>query len=360
MTRRTLLQSAPVAAAVSAAAPAAGGIKLGYDTYSIRDYRWKSLKLLDYAAEQKLDTIQISSIGEFESLEPAHLQKVKEHSQRLGISIDAGTGCVCPTSAAYRKDTQGEPADYLIKALKVAKAVGSTSVRCFMGSIADRRGALPIEAHMAATVKVFQAVRSQAQDLQVKVALENHGDMQARELRTVIVEAGRDYVGACLDTGNPINCIEDPLVTLEILAPYVITTHFRDTAVWEHPRGAATMWVAMGDGNIDYRKFVAEFRRLCPHSSVQLEIITGRAPQVIPYLEPDFWKAFPKMPSWEFARFVAIAKSGQPFMGNMLIAPLGKNPPVIAEALKEQQKVDLERSLEYAKKKLGLGVRWRG
>jgi hypothetical protein len=43
----------------------------------------------------------------------------------------------------------------------------------------------------------------------------------------------------------------------------------------------------------------------------------------------------------------------------MLVTGPGKQPPAIAEALKEQQKVDLERSLEYAKKKLGLGIRWQ-
>jgi len=30
------------------------------------------------------------------------------------------------------------------------------------------------------------------------------------------------------------------------------------------------------------------------------------------------------------------------------------------EALKEQQRLDLERSLEYARKKLNVGVNWRG
>jgi len=35
------------------------------------------------------------------------------------------------------------------------------------------------------------------------------------------------------------------------------------------------------------------------------------------------------------------------------------NAPVLEAALKEQQRVDLERSLEYAKKKLGVGLRWR-
>ena len=92
---------------------------------------------------------------------------------------------------------------------------------------------------------------------------------------------------------------------------------------------------------------------------MQLEIITGRKPEVLPYLEPDFWKAFPKMPAQEFARFLALAKSGRPFMGNMIVAGTGKQPPVIEAALKEQQKADLERSLEYAKKVLDVGVKWK-
>jgi hypothetical protein len=33
--------------------------------------------------------------------------------------------------------------------------------------------------------------------------------------------------------------------------------------------------------------------------------------------------------------------------------------PEFTAALREQQRVDLERSLEYAKKSLGVGVRWR-
>ena len=42
-------------------------------------------------------------------------------------------------------------------------------------------------------------------DLGVRIALENHsGDMQAREVKTIIEESGKDLVAACLDTGNPI------------------------------------------------------------------------------------------------------------------------------------------------------------
>ena len=138
------------------------------------------------------------------------------------------------------------------------------------------------------------------------------------------------------------------------------TSHVRDSAVFEHPRGAAAQWVALGDGSVDLARFVEIFRQRCPGAAIQLEIITGRPPEVLPYLEPDFWKAFPKTPAWEFARFVALAKSGRPFLGNMVIGQWSDNSPALEAALKEQQRVDLERSLEYAKKKLGVGVRWRG
>jgi hypothetical protein len=154
--------------------------------------------------------------------------------------------------------------------------------------------------------------------------------------------------------------VEDPLLSLEILAPYVATSHVRDSAVFEHPRGAAAQWVALGDGSVDFTRFVERYRKLCPAASIQLEIITGRPPEVLPYIEPDFWNAFQKMPAWEFARFVALAKSGRPFLGIMVIGQRSDNSPALEAALKEQQRFDLERSLEYAKRKLGIGVRWRG
>jgi len=365
MLRRTFLQSVPAAAMAAAPmlenAPEDVPVKLGFDTYSIRAFQWKAPRFLEHAAGLKLDTIQFSDLADYESHEPAYLHKVKDQAARLNIAIDAGMGCICPSSRSFSKN--GPPArERVLEGLRIAKAVGATAMRCYMGSSADRLGPLPIEAHMENTVNVFKSVRSEALDLGVKIALENHsGDMQAREVRTIIEEAGKDYVASCLDTGNPILCIEDPFVTLETLAPYVVTTHVRDSAVFEVPRGAAGQWVALGDGSVDLVRFVEQFRKLCPKSSMQLEIITGRPPTVLPYLEADFWKAFPKTPAAEFARFVALAKSGHPFMGAMVIEDVpGQKPAVMTEALKEQQRLDLERSFEYARKKLNVGVNWRG
>jgi sugar phosphate isomerase/epimerase len=331
-------------------------IRLGFDSYSIRDLRWKDIQLLDYAAGLKLDTVQLSGLGDYESLEPAHLAKVKDHAARVGVAIDAGIGCICPLSSGWNS-RDGNPTDYLLKGLRVAKAVGAHSMRCYLGANADRPN---LGRCMEATIQALRSVRSQALDLGIRIAIENHsGDMQAREVKTLIEEAGKDFVGSCLDSGNPMWVVEDPLVTLETLAPYVVTTHIRDSAVCEHPRGAAAQWVALGDGSVNFHRFVEVYRKLCPHAAMQLEIITGRPPTVLPYLEPDFWKALRDTPASEFARFVELAKSGHPYLGPMVIGGPGEQSPVIKAALQEQQRTDLERSLEYAQKVLGVGVRWR-
>jgi sugar phosphate isomerase/epimerase len=362
MLRRTFLQSLPAAAVAAAAAPQADiPVKLGFDTYSLRAFKWKAPQLIDFAAKQKLDTIQISSLDDYESRDTAYLLKIKDLAARANISIDAGTGCICPSSHSFKKD--GPPArDRLLEALQIAKTVGAKAMRCYLGSSADRQGD-GIEPHMENTIKLFRSVRQETLDLGVKIALENHdGDMQAREVKTIIEQSGKDFVASCLDAGNPLWVVENPFVTLETLAPYVVTTHLRDSILFEHPRGAAGQWVVLGDGNVDFVQFMARFRELCPKSSMQLEIITGRPPRIIPYLEQDFWKAFPKAAASEFARFVALAKTGkQPFMGAMVVEDIsGQKPPAImAEALKEQQRIDLERSFEYARKKLNVGINWR-
>jgi len=360
MLRRSFLHTASAAALPLPQIAEATPVNLGFDTYSLRAFKWKAEQLLQYAASQKLDTIQISSLDDYASLEPSYLQKVKDLSDRLHIHIDGGTGCICPTSKSYPK-SKPEPREWMLKGLRVAKAVGAKSMRCYLGAGPDREGA-GIEPHMEATIKVFKSVRSEAQDLGVKIAIENHnGDITARETRTIIEESGKDFVGSNLDTGNPLWVAEDPMLTLEILAPYVVTTHIRDSVLFEDPRGAAGQWVVLGEGQIDFVRFTELFRKWCPQASMQLEVITGRPPRVVPYLEESFWKLFPKMPAGDFARFVALAKRGRPFMGTMVIEDASGAPksPAYTEAMKEQQKIDLERSLEYARKKMNVGVNWR-
>src|ERR1700694_514708 len=132
MIRRRFLQMLPVAAAAGAAAPAEDApVKLGFDTYSVRAFKWKGVELLNYAAGLKLDTIQFSALDDYGSRDPENLRKVKERAQRMGIAIDSGMGCICDSSKSFNR--KGPPVrEQLLDGLRVAKAVGSSSMRCYM------------------------------------------------------------------------------------------------------------------------------------------------------------------------------------------------------------------------------------
>jgi sugar phosphate isomerase/epimerase len=328
-------------------------VRLGIDLYSIRSQGWSGLTFLDYAARQGVQVVHFSEPRFFGGLDPDHLRRLKARADELGLSIEAGLGCICPTSNRF--NAAGGPAEeQLTQMFSVAKLVGSPIVRVYLGSWQDRLGPAPIEAHIEATVKVLRNVRSRALDQGLRIAVENHaGDLQAREMKTLIEEAGRDCAGSCLDSGNPLWAIEDPHLTLETLAPYVLTTHIRDGAVWEEPQGIAVQWTAMGEGAVGIGRWLQRFVELCPGRPLSLEIIITRQPRLHPYLDPAFWNAFRSTPASEFARFLRLAKQGKPYYPP---EPAGVKPgsAEYRSFLVQEERQALERSLQYCKQQFGL------
>jgi len=235
---------------------------LGLDAYSIRGLKWKAPQILDCAGNLKLDAVMLSP-NTFESSEEAYLKKVREQAERLGIKVEPAFACICEQSKAWNKK-QGEPAKYLLECIKQTKVLGANTFRALMGVAADREQLAPIDAMMETTIKTLRSVRSQAVDAGVRIALENHGDMQSRDMKTLIEEAGKEFVGCCFDAGNPVSMLEDPLMALEILGPHAFASHMRDSVIYEHPRGAAFQWVALGDGMIDFKRLVRRSEELCP------------------------------------------------------------------------------------------------
>ena len=106
--------------------------------------------------------------------------------------------------------------------------------------------------------------------------------------------------------------IEDPHLTLETLAPYVLTSHMRDSAVWNTPEGTAVRWTRMGDGNIGMEDYLRTYVQKCPGKAVSLEVIVSGTPRIFNYRDPQFWELFKSQPAWEFARFLALCEQGKP------------------------------------------------
>jgi 3-oxoisoapionate decarboxylase len=342
MTRRGFLAAAGMGAVTGMAQTVRPGVKLGIDLFSLREQGWSPFQYLDYCAKQKVQVVHFSEVRFVGSLEPENLGAVRRRAEELNIEVEIGMMSICPSSKMFRPEA-GTAEQQLGRMVDAAQVVGSKIVRCVLGSADDRRPG-PIEMHIADMVKVLKNCRSKVSDAGIKVAIENHaGDMQARELKMLVEETGRDFVGVCLDSGNPLWTIEDPHLTLDVLHPYVLTSHVRDSAVWMVPQGAAVTWVQMGRGNVDIDGYVKKYVELCPGKALSMESIVF-GPRILPYKEAGFWDGYRNTPAWEFERYLAIAERGKPY----------RDEPWKTADEAQRERDALEESLAYTKKLFGV------
>jgi 3-oxoisoapionate decarboxylase len=358
MYRRSFLSSLTAATALAAsrsvgtahAAAARPKIKLGIDNFAVRAMGWKAPALIDYAAAIKCDTLLISDLDAYDSLEDAALIAIRRQADAAGIALYAGSWSICPTSKTFKKNW-GTAEEHVRLGLRVARALGSPVFRVVLGNMEDRKTEGGIQARIADTVAVLKACRREAITAGVKIAIENHaGDLHSWELLQLIEAAGRDFVGANIDSGNAAWTLEDPMDVLETLGPVTLCSSLRDDMIWDTPEGATVQWTAAGDGLIDWKKYAARWQALCPHVPIMIETISG-SQRSFPYKQADFWKFYDRRPE-KLAKFAALARRGHaltPFK-----APAG---PEGKKATQDYQKAEVEKSIAYLRREIGLGVR---
>jgi sugar phosphate isomerase/epimerase len=357
MTRRNFLGSAAAAVAATHMPAATRKWPLGINTYCLRFLRWNDGQLVDWCAKQKLDAVFLQDSLDPAAMDPGHWPEVRKWTSELGMRLETGGGAILPASIeAFPKSVGSLSAN-----IKRAAAMGSPIVRALLASDRYSMPDGPLEQHMETAVKVLREIRSQAMDAGLKIGIENHKDLQAWQTRQVIETAGKEFVGSYLDTGNPVFVAEDPATTLEELGPLAVTFHLRDSVVYEHPDGIAVQWVPLGQGTVDFKKLVARAAEILPTVNIYCKPITARPPVVIPVYSDEFWsKWFPRARSRDLGRFLALARRGRPWDKPHLMADLPEVRDRYMDALKVQQMDHMERSLEYCRKSLDLGVKWRG
>lgn len=320
---------------------------LGLDAHSVRGMKWLATPLIEYAGEQKLDAVLLNGLHYFESLEDAHLSKLRALADGKGVRIRIGAGGISQSSPGF-KSTFGTPEQALAKAVQVAVAVGSPTVNVKIGSIEDRYRPGGIEARMEEAVATMKAVRNRALDAGIKFAFENHaGDTRSDEVLAVIEAAGPDLCGAMLDPGNALWAMEDPMQQLEKLGKHVLCSSVRDYMVWESPEGATFQWTAIGDGLMDVQAYVNRFKHLCPDAPLFVESISNAA-RPIPFLTEDFWKGFPKVKAAEITAFLALCRRGHALQ--IETPPAGTDPK---EFDRQHQMTEFTRSIATLRQHIG-------
>ncbi|HEY2157474.1 MAG TPA: sugar phosphate isomerase/epimerase family protein [Isosphaeraceae bacterium] len=179
----------------------------------------------------------------------------------------------------------------------------------------------------------------------VRLAVENHKDWRSDELTAILRRLGSDHVGVCLDTGNSMALLEDPMETVEALAPLALTTHFKDMGVEEYAKGFLLAEVPLGAGVLDLPRVVRTLRAARPEIRFNLEMIT-RDPLEVPCLGDRYWATFSDLPARHLARSLAHVRAHPPK------APLPRIARLAPEERLRAEDDNIRRCLAYAKEGL--------
>jgi sugar phosphate isomerase/epimerase len=239
------------------------------------------------------------------------------------------------------KDDAGRFADEV----RTAKRCGATLFRTVLMSGRRYEVFDSAEAYRKFADQARQALalaRPAVEKHEMRMAVENHKDLQAPELVEIVTKLDSPLIGVCIDLGNNIALLETPQETVDLLAPHVLTTHIKDMGVEEYADGFLLSEVPLGTGFLDLAKIIAQVRKARPEVRLNLEMIT-RDPLKIPCLTPKYWKTLESVPGRRLAEILALVR-----------AKSGKKPlPRVAELSKDEQlkheDENVRQSLRYAK-----------
>lgn len=270
------------------------------------------------------------------TLEWAH--RTRRMKEELGMYLEIQTFLPRPDPAEFEQF------------VKISKEAGATSLRvvCLLGRRYELMNTL--EDWKQAVIGFHKQIEDALPIVErhkMPLGIENHKDWRVDEQVALLKRYSSEYLGVSLDTGNNLSILDDPMETVEKLAPWTFNVHFKDMQMEEYETGFLLSEVPLGEGMLDLPKMVATIRHAKPEVNFSLEMIV-RDPLVVPCLTDKYWSTFPEVNGRDLARYLFWIRSRD---------TRTKLPRITG--LSPEQRLALEhecvdRSIRYASERLGL------
>jgi sugar phosphate isomerase/epimerase len=309
---------------------------MGVVQYSFSDspHTRSAYDFLEYCHSLGAGGIQIG----LDSLDPSYLDKLRRRTSELSMYLEVIVNL-----------PQKDDATDFERHVTAARKAGAVCMRsaCLNGrryedfTSLDHWQSFVTESHrrIALAVPLLEKYR-------MSLGLENHKDWTADEMIALIKRHSSEFLGVCLDTGNNLSLLDDPIDLIAKLAPLAITTHFKDMAVKPYPDGFLLSEVPLGKGILDLRRMVDTIRKARPHARVNLEMIT-RDPLRVPCLTDEYWVTFAERREY-LARTLRLVRDHPPAEALPHVSGLD-------DATRRRLEEDnVKLCLAYARDKLGL------
>ena len=235
-------------------------MQLGLESYSYNlAFEYGDMDVFAYLQRVKelgLDGIQLNVVphkrvgpyGHLGKWDQGHLRAVRELIGEFGFYIEI--------------DTKQSDISDLNRGLDFCEALGADILRTYQ---IPENGTIDSDK----AVHVLKQAVPRCRDVGVRIAFENHEYQTAAEVLQVVQRVDSEWIGVFCDTGNGMTMWEDPDVTVEVLAPHAITSHFKDHVVIEEDGELIVATVPLGQGSMDLKK---HFRLLSASSLKRINI----------------------------------------------------------------------------------------
>jgi 3-oxoisoapionate decarboxylase len=304
-------------------------------SFSKSPHTSSALQFLDYCHSLGAGGIQIG-IGEIVSDGP---EEVRRKAEDLGMYVEAITGL-----------PKIESPDEFERAVAAAKLAGALCLRtaCLSGRRYENFSTLDDwKQFVADSHSRLDAALPILERHKVVAGIENHKDWTADELAALIRRYDSEYLGVCVDTGNNISLLDNPMDVVEKLAPYAVTTHIKDMAVEEYAEGFMLSEVPLGQGILDLRRITSTLSKARPHARYSLEMIT-RDPLKVPCMTEKYWVTFPERNGSFLARTLQLVREHKPRQ------PLREISSLRPEVRSKVEEENVRECLRYAREQLTL------
>lgn len=249
-------------------------LKVGLDTESLhlwfQNKRMDIFGFIEKAHQLGFDGVMINILkdynldpewGTLESNDPEHLKKVRQLLEKYNMYAELAT--------------KGIGFEHLCRVLDAAEALGADIIRTYipitLNPAASRatggegkydqakvRGDFdPVVFDNAAME--LEKIIPELKKRRIRIALENHEYEISRELTDVMKKLNSPWIGLHYDFGNSMMAWEEPEQAAREMAPYTITTHFKDHIIIPCPEdqyGYVVCGVPTGTGNLDLKKLL--------------------------------------------------------------------------------------------------------
>jgi sugar phosphate isomerase/epimerase len=187
---------------------------------------------MEKLAEYGLQGFQIDPLH-LKSTDREYLVALREAIEEQGLFVEVGI-----MRASARAIEEG---------VAVCSQLGANVLRTFLGFDRFHAGT-SVSGELAVAREQLASCVQMLEQSRIRLAIENHGDVTSTELVDLVEAISSSNVGICLDVGNSLCVLEDPVEAVKRMIPFAFSTHFKDMTVVGTDSGCKIVGVALGTG----------------------------------------------------------------------------------------------------------------